>query len=100
MPGTAAIARKHCPDSLCASTMTTYQITFPANPRQALRDRLRALPSIVGTPPAVFDPSTAPEEPAALVIDWLQTAIDLDVPEPNAASLSTADADSLPDPGH
>jgi hypothetical protein len=78
--------------------MTTYRITFPAHPRQALRDRLRALPSIVGTPPAVLDPSTATEEPAALLIDWLETAIDFEVPEPLHSPLSTPMA--CPTPGH
>jgi hypothetical protein len=96
MPGTAAIVRKHCPDLLCGSTMTTYRITFPAHPRQALRDRLRALPSIVGTPPAVLRPVDRDRGAGRTMIDWLETAIDFEVPEPLHSPPSTADG--LPDP--
>jgi hypothetical protein len=76
--------------------MTTYRITFPAHPRQALRDRLRALPSIVGTPPAVLRPVDR-DRGAGRTIDRLARDGDR-FRGPGAAALSTIDADGLPDP--
>ncbi|MGN6127130.1 MAG: pyridoxamine 5'-phosphate oxidase family protein, partial [Humibacter sp.] len=61
-----------------------------------LRDKLRALPSVVGVaPPFVLE--TAPTNPGELVVDWLLTAIDTGVPEPHAATLSTVDENGQPD---
>jgi pyridoxamine 5'-phosphate oxidase len=61
----------------------------------SLRDKLRALPSIVGTPPTPF-PSQA-RDPRALLLLWLQEAIDNGIPEPHAITLSTVDAKGHPD---
>ncbi|MGZ0151616.1 pyridoxine/pyridoxamine 5'-phosphate oxidase [Kribbella sp. WER1] len=60
-----------------------------------LRTRLRAVPTLTGTPPAL-DPSTAPDAPHDLFVDWLLTAIDHPVVEPCAATLSTVRADGRP----
>lgn len=56
-----------------------------------LRSRLRALPDFPDTLPE-FRPETAPEDPAELFLDWLETAIGAGVPQPHAFSLATADA--------
>ena len=61
-----------------------------------LRDRLRSTPSIVGKPPR-FDPLTAPDEPQELFVDWLDTALAAEVPEPHALTLSTVDREGRPD---
>lgn len=61
-----------------------------------LRDNLRALPSVVGVaPPFVLE--HAPENPRALVVEWLLAAIEARVPEPHAATLSTVDETGQPD---
>ncbi|WP_427889593.1 pyridoxine/pyridoxamine 5'-phosphate oxidase [Kribbella sp. GL6] len=60
-----------------------------------LRTRLRAVPTLTGTPPA-WDPSIAPDVPHDLFVDWLLTAIDHPVVEPCAATLSTVRADGRP----
>ncbi|MBW1640191.1 pyridoxal 5'-phosphate synthase [Microbacterium resistens] len=62
----------------------------------SIRDRLRALPAIVGSPPP-FDPASAPADPHPLFLDWLDAAITAGVPEPHAATLSTVDAAGSPD---
>ncbi|MDR6867382.1 pyridoxamine 5'-phosphate oxidase [Microbacterium resistens] len=63
---------------------------------ERLRERLRALPAIVGSPPP-FDPQLAPESPRELVLEWLDAAISAGVPEAHAATLSTVDASGRPD---
>lgn len=63
---------------------------------QSLRDELRSLPSIVGQAPD-FDVQSAPANPRGLFLDWLRHAIDAQVPEPHAATLSTVDAGGMPD---
>lgn len=63
---------------------------------QLLRDELRSLPSIVGRAPD-FDVQSAPANPRGLFLDWLRHAIDVQVPEPHAATLSTVDAGGMPD---
>jgi pyridoxamine 5'-phosphate oxidase len=60
-----------------------------------LRTRLRAVPTLTGTPPA-WDPSQTPATPHALFVDWLLTAIERDVAEPCAATLSTVRPDGRP----
>ncbi|GAA1588212.1 MULTISPECIES: pyridoxine/pyridoxamine 5'-phosphate oxidase [Kribbella] len=60
-----------------------------------LRTRLRAVPTLTGTPPD-WDPSAAPDSPHDLFVDWLLTAIDRDVVEPCAATLSTVRPDGRP----
>ncbi|WP_405061362.1 pyridoxal 5'-phosphate synthase [Kribbella sp. NBC_01505] len=60
-----------------------------------LRTRLRAVPTLTGTPPQ-FDPEQAPDSPHELFVDWLMTAVDQHVPEPLAATVSTVRADGRP----
>ena len=63
---------------------------------QTPRDELRAVSSIVGRPPD-FDWASAPDTPHELFLRWLREAINAGVPEAHAATLSTVDADGLPD---
>ncbi|MFD7155935.1 pyridoxal 5'-phosphate synthase [Kribbella sp. NPDC059898] len=60
-----------------------------------LRTRLRAVPTLTGTPPG-WDLSTAPDAPHELFVDWLLAAIDHPVAEPCAATLSTVRPDGRP----
>ncbi|MEV4260214.1 pyridoxal 5'-phosphate synthase [Kribbella sp. NPDC049584] len=60
-----------------------------------LRTRLRAVPTLTGIPPA-WDPALAPETPHPLFVEWLLSAIDEQVPEPCAMTLSTVRADGRP----
>ena len=62
---------------------------------QTLRDELRAVPSIVGQAPE-FDWASAPDAPYELFLSWLRYALEIGVPEAHAATLSTVDADGLP----
>ncbi|MEU6476649.1 pyridoxal 5'-phosphate synthase [Streptomyces sp. NPDC047017] len=48
-------------------------------------------------PPAEFDPSRAPAEPAGLFLDWLREAVAAGVPEAHAMTLSTVGEDGGPD---
>jgi pyridoxamine 5'-phosphate oxidase len=61
-----------------------------------LRAELRALPALVGRPPA-FDLTTLPEDPHTFFVDWFLEAVDAGVPEPHAMTLSTVDGDGMPD---
>ena len=61
-----------------------------------LRDRLRSTPSIVGQPPH-FDPSSAPDEPHELFVNWLNAALAADVAESHVLTLSTVDHEGRPD---
>lgn len=56
---------------------------------------LRSLPALTGTPPPVDDP--LPEDPVALFLTWLGTAVTGGVPEPHVMTLATVDADGVPD---
>jgi pyridoxamine 5'-phosphate oxidase len=60
-----------------------------------LRTRLRAVPTLTGTPPT-FDPTRTPETPHPLFVEWLLYAVDRQVPEPCAATLSTVRPDGRP----
>lgn len=60
-----------------------------------LRTRLRAVPTLTGTPPP-WNPSQTPEVPRELFVEWLLTAIDRQVVEPCAATLSTVRPDGRP----
>ena len=62
----------------------------------AVKDTLRALKVLQG-PFLPFDVKDVPEEPVELFLRWLDIAIASDVPEPHAMTLSTVDADGLPD---
>ena len=60
-----------------------------------LRTRLRAVPTLTGTPPT-WDPARTPDSPHELFVDWLLTAVDRHVPEPCAVTLSTVRAVGRP----
>lgn len=61
-----------------------------------LRDQLRAIPSLVGSPPSDF-PSSPPLHPRELIMAWLFEAVNQGVPEPHHITLSTLDEDGFPD---
>jgi pyridoxamine 5'-phosphate oxidase len=61
-----------------------------------LRDSLRPLASLAATPPP-FDIDSAPNEPTELFVEWFQHAVELGQLEPHAMTLSTVDADGMPD---
>lgn len=60
-----------------------------------LRTRLRAVPTLTGTPPA-WDPARTPATPHELFVEWLLTAVDQQIPEACAVTLSTVRADGRP----
>jgi pyridoxamine 5'-phosphate oxidase len=60
-----------------------------------LRARLRAVPTLTGSPPP-FDPEATPAGPHALFIDWLLAAVEAEVAEPCAATLSTVGRSGRP----
>ena len=62
----------------------------------SLKDKLRALPSIVGTPPTPF-PRQPPDHPQALLLEWLGSAIEAGIPEPHAITISTVDDENRAD---
>jgi pyridoxamine 5'-phosphate oxidase len=62
----------------------------------SMRDRLRGLASLVGTPPA-FDPDAAPDDPRDLFEAWFGEAVAAGISEPHAMTLSTLGADGVPD---
>jgi pyridoxamine 5'-phosphate oxidase len=62
----------------------------------SIRDHLRGLRSLEGTPPA-FDPSVVPADPTELFLEWFQSAVDARVAEPHAMTLSTIGLDGVPD---
>lgn len=57
---------------------------------------LRAQPSLAGSAPAL-DPTDLPDEPHVLFEQWLRGAAAAGVAEPHVATLSTVDADGVPD---
>ncbi|MCR8630613.1 pyridoxine/pyridoxamine 5'-phosphate oxidase [Paenibacillus radicis (ex Xue et al. 2023)] len=59
-------------------------------------ERLRGLKSLTG-PFQAFDTSRLPENPGELFLQWLNLAIENEVKEPHAMTLSTVDADGYPD---
>jgi pyridoxamine 5'-phosphate oxidase len=61
-----------------------------------LRDRLRAIPSLVGEPLG-FDPISVPAAPQALFLEWLRAAEYAGIAEPHAMTVSTVDTDGIPD---
>ncbi|KRE77600.1 pyridoxal 5'-phosphate synthase [Arthrobacter sp. Soil763] len=62
---------------------------------ESFRRMLRALPDFPAELPD-FDPETAPRNPAELFRQWLNEALAAGVPQPNACSLATADAEGRP----
>ena len=61
-----------------------------------LRDSLRPLASLAATPPP-FDPTFAPENPLDLFVAWFGQAVEAGQLEPHAMTLSTVDAEGIPD---
>jgi pyridoxamine 5'-phosphate oxidase len=61
---------------------------------ESLRDRLRAA-KVVGVQPATFDTDAAPTAPLPLLVEWLESALDAGVSQPQAASLATATSDGI-----
>jgi pyridoxamine 5'-phosphate oxidase len=61
-----------------------------------VRDQLRSLPALTGTPPH-FDVHSAPDDPIELFLAWLDDAVSSGTPEPHAMTLSTVDAEGVPD---
>lgn len=60
----------------------------------SLRNRLRALPSIVGSSPPLV---TTHEDPRTLMVQFVTEAIDAGIPEPQAITLVTVDEAGRPD---
>jgi len=61
----------------------------------SLRDRLRQLPTVKAEFP-YFDTDATPDEPIALLVEWLEAAIDGGVLQPHAMSIATATVDGHP----
>lgn len=61
----------------------------------SLRDRIRSLRVLQGDFPE-FDTNAAPEDPLALLEEWLVSAIDAEVSQPHAMTLATATASGIP----
>lgn len=62
---------------------------------ESFRRMLRALPDFPAELPD-FDPEQAPEDPDQLFRQWFDEALAAGVPQPNACSLATADAQGRP----
>ncbi|MFF4380222.1 pyridoxal 5'-phosphate synthase [Kitasatospora sp. NPDC001547] len=75
----------------------------PAEPVRERRSGPRSVPELLlGRPPMArplpsFDHEAAPAEPGPLFVDWLATALHAGVLDPQAFTLSTVDADGMPD---
>jgi pyridoxamine 5'-phosphate oxidase len=67
----------------------------PLAGRTSMRDLLRGLPVFAMDLP-VFDADAAPEGPVGLFVEWLVGAVEAEVPEPHAMTVSTADGDGHP----
>jgi pyridoxamine 5'-phosphate oxidase len=61
-----------------------------------MRTLLRGLPVLAHDMPS-FDPAAAPADPLALFVEWMAGAVDAGVDEPHAMTVSTVDADGMPD---
>lgn len=61
-----------------------------------LRSALGGVHSLTGTPPP-FDPSALPDDPVQMFTEWFCAAVDGEVIEPHAATLSTVDEQGGPD---
>jgi pyridoxamine 5'-phosphate oxidase len=62
----------------------------------SIRDLLRGLP-VFARPLPQFRPAGTPDEPQDLFVAWLDEAVEAGVLEPHAMTLSTLDADGMPD---
>lgn len=71
--------------------------------RSGTRTQTRSVPELLlGRPPMArpmpsFEPAAAPAEPGPLFVDWLAGALAAGVLDPQVVTLSTVDADGLPD---
>jgi len=63
----------------------------------SMKDKLRGMPTLTGTPPGTFDTDAAPLAPAELFGVWLEAAIGAGEREPTAMTLSTVDDEGWPD---
>lgn len=70
--------------------------TTSGTAEESIRDHLRAIPSLVGTPLG-FSPDAAPDAPVELFLSWLHQAESAGVPEPHAMTVSTIGTDGIPD---
>lgn len=61
-----------------------------------IRAQLRAIPALTGTPPT-WDGDELPGDPTVLFLAWLDEALSAGVAEPHTMTLSTVDADGVPD---
>jgi pyridoxamine 5'-phosphate oxidase len=61
-----------------------------------MKDDLRTIKSLAGPLPD-FDIAHAPEDPRELFVEWLRRAIEANVREPHAMTLSTVDDEGRPD---
>lgn len=68
---------------------------MPKKSPDEIRDALRALPVLKGDFPS-FEPDRAPAQPAELFLTWLQEAIEAEVLEPHAMTVSTVDGEGRP----
>ncbi len=59
-------------------------------------ETLQALPHMIGTAPDL-DLDALPDSPLELFVEWFRLALDAGVPEAKAVTLSTVDANGLPD---
>lgn len=62
----------------------------------SIRDLLRGLP-VFARPLPAFSPAEAPDDPYELFASWFDEAVTAGVVEPHAMTLSTVDADGMPD---
>lgn len=83
------------PDAPSDATAKTPSDATAETPSDATA-MLRALKVLQG-PFLDFDVEAAPDEPVSLFMQWLAIAVDHGVPEPHAMTLSTVDADGMPD---
>lgn len=92
---THALKKQGCSCTYTISDSATSQ-NRPRITMSTLRDQLRAIPSLVGTPPSDF-PVSPPSNPREFFLKWLLEAVDQGVPEPHHITLVTIDEHGFPD---
>ncbi|PXA82247.1 pyridoxamine 5'-phosphate oxidase [Auritidibacter sp. NML120779] len=60
------------------------------------RSLLRSIPAMTGTAPEL-NPDDFPDDPVTAFLQWLDSAIAAEVPEPHVMNLATVDAQGIPD---